>query len=217
MSTICVPAYITDSTVSSGNNAKTGLTPAILAGYAMTSSAAAIASGNYPAIKEGGNGLYYFLYDPEASGEAAFQVDAGSALSVPGDRFFSIVFTRDSSRILGGIDSAGHTVLSSSEHSNIQGDAAAALNAALGPFANLFMAATVSVVTSASAFTVAFSGSAPDAAGLTGLFCCVTASARAPEKQLIATAVAVDGAHVALTFFTAFGAAPQVGDSVLIG
>lgn len=199
MSIICVPAYITDSTVSSGNNAKTGLTPSVLAGYAMTSDAAAVVSGEYPTVKEGGNGLYYFLYDPEASGEAAFQIDAGDSLSMPADRFFSVVFTRDSSRIAGGINGSGTVSLAAS------------------PLDNLFVAASVSSVSSAHAFVVEFSGAATAVAGLAGLFCCVTSAARAPEKQPIAAANLVDSTHVALSFSPGFGTAPSAGDSVVIG
>lgn len=97
------------------------------------------------------------------------------------------------------------------------GEALAAVKAALDVFTNFFVPATVSTATSAGSFVVAFTGSAPPAAGLVGLWCYFTTAGRAPEKQPITGATAVDATHVTLTFAVPFATAPQVGDKVAVG
>jgi hypothetical protein len=92
------------------------------------------------------------------------------------------------------------------------------LAAMLAAFGGLFIAAVVSTATSATSIVVAFTGTAPAAGSLVGLWCNVTNAARAPEKLQILTATAVDSQHVTLTFATpGFIAAPQVNDTVSIG
>lgn len=111
MATIFIPIPISDSSVTDGTNpAKTGLTPTVLGGINIVTNAA-ISSGNYPTITvgptSGASGFYTASYDPEANGEAQFQIDAGSGLSKNVDRFFYLVFTKDSGRIASGFSSTG--------------------------------------------------------------------------------------------------------------
>lgn len=111
MATIYVPIPISDSSVADGTNpGKSGLTPTVLAGMRLDTGAA-IASGNYPTItagpSSGANGLYVAAYDPEANGEAIFEIDAGSGLSKNVDRFFYLTFARDSGRISSGFNASG--------------------------------------------------------------------------------------------------------------
>jgi hypothetical protein len=61
----------------------TGLAP-IFSTFALLSTNAAVTN---PAITEIGNGAYKFSYDAAANGEVAWQVDAGSTLSYPSDRY----------------------------------------------------------------------------------------------------------------------------------
>ena len=97
---------------------------------------------------------------------------------------------------------------------SIAGDIAVA-NTALAAFAGLYLSGVVSSVTSASAFTVNFSGTVT-AADLVGLQVCFRSVDRSPAKGTITTAAQVDGTHVALTFATAFSAAPSINDSVMV-
>jgi hypothetical protein len=53
-----------------------------------------------PTISEIGQGQYKFTYDPETSGEAAGQIDAGSGLTAAADRYVDVVLTRERSRLV---------------------------------------------------------------------------------------------------------------------
>jgi hypothetical protein len=53
-----------------------------------------------PAISEIGQGQYKFTYDPETSGEAAGQIDFGSGLTAPADRYADVVLRRGESRLI---------------------------------------------------------------------------------------------------------------------
>jgi hypothetical protein len=51
-----------------------------------------------PAITEIGSGQYKLVYDPELSGEASGQIDLGSAVANPSDRYIDLVFYISDSR-----------------------------------------------------------------------------------------------------------------------
>lgn len=92
-----------DSTVASGDNRKTGLSPAFTL-FANSSTGAAITP--QPAITEIGEGQYRFQYDPETA-EITYQIDFGNTLSNGNDRYIDGVVLRDSSRIQAAIASGG--------------------------------------------------------------------------------------------------------------
>lgn len=61
-----------------------------------------------PAIVEWGNGQYRIAYNPDIDGPAVGKIDAGDSIEGPG-RWIDVIFTAESSRILGGIASNGRT------------------------------------------------------------------------------------------------------------
>jgi hypothetical protein len=105
------PFTVRDSTVSSGDNRKAGLTLTIAQCSTLGATPTPITGAARPTIVPIGLGQYIALYDPEANGEAMLQVDAGSTLSNPSDRYIDIPLTRDSSRIQSGINASGQVAL----------------------------------------------------------------------------------------------------------
>lgn len=95
--------YVSDSTVASGSQGKTGLTPTVTLLHTTGASPGTDVS-THVAIAEIGKGHYQLAYDPATYGEAAGEVDAGSALSVNSDRFLPIFLALDSSRLLTNLD-----------------------------------------------------------------------------------------------------------------
>ncbi len=72
-----------------------------------------------PAILEIAQGVYKFAYDPEASSDAAAQIDSltgnsGTVTLIPGDRYIDVFPTRESSRLLSGINANGQVALAPS-------------------------------------------------------------------------------------------------------
>jgi hypothetical protein len=93
----------------------------------------------------------------------------------------------------------------------------ASLSSALTSFTNLFLPAVVTAVAGAGQLTVQFNGSAPPAGTLANLWCMMTTPGRAPEKQQIQSAVALDGTHLTITLAQPFAALPAVNDTVVVG
>jgi len=100
---------VRDSTVTTGDNRKTGLSPT----FALAKKLSDNTTVSSPTIVEVGNGIYKFAYDAEANGEIAWEIDAGASLTNPSDRYVDGIATLDSSRVLSGISSAGQVVASS--------------------------------------------------------------------------------------------------------
>ena len=94
---------VRDSTITSGDNRKTGLSPTVV----IAKSGATDVSSHVSSVTEVGGGLYTFTYDPEAYGEAVCQIDCTSALTNGSDRYISQALVRDSSRVQAGISSSG--------------------------------------------------------------------------------------------------------------
>jgi hypothetical protein len=131
---------VRDSTVSSGDNRKVGLTFAIVQCSTLGVTPTPITGAAQPTIVEIGEGQYLALYDPEANGEAMLQLDAGSTLSNASDRYIDIPLTRDSSRIQSGINASGQVAvgsnadktgyaLATTEHASIAIDVQSGLSA----------------------------------------------------------------------------------------
>ena len=59
-----------------------------------------------PAISEIGSGQYKLAYDPEANGEASGQIDLGTTVANPSDRFIDLVFYLSDSRTIYNLDAA---------------------------------------------------------------------------------------------------------------
>ncbi len=87
---------VRDSTASPAGTRKTGLTPSWVH-FKRLSDGGSIAPT--PAISEIGQGQYKFTYDAEFNGEAAGQIDAGSGLTAPADRYVDVILTRERSRL----------------------------------------------------------------------------------------------------------------------
>jgi hypothetical protein len=120
MAVIYFDLYVTDSTVASGSPGKTGLTPTFTS-LKTTGASPGTDVSSHATVSEIGKGHYQVAYDPETFGEAAGEVDCGSALATNTDRFLPVSFARDSSRIQSGISSAGQVALSSTGLNAIAG------------------------------------------------------------------------------------------------
>ena len=94
---------VRDSSVPTGDNRKTGLSPTWIFLKTLATSSAV----STPTISEIGYGQYAFAFDAETNGECAGQIDAGSALTIGSDRYIDILLTRDSSRIQSAINASG--------------------------------------------------------------------------------------------------------------
>jgi hypothetical protein len=94
---------IRDSSITSGENRKTGLSPSWVFLKRLTDGTTITP----PAISEIASGQYKFVFDAEANGECSGQIDAGSTLSNYSDRFIDWELTRDSSRIQTALSAVG--------------------------------------------------------------------------------------------------------------
>jgi hypothetical protein len=225
MATLAYPFEVRDSANTTTDNRKTGLTATVAAGKTLASTPAVVLASTVSVV-EVGFGIYVALYDAVANLDASFPVDWGVALTNPNDRYGSLILTRDAGLILGSLTATGATLAAGSIAAatftspiTIPDARLANLDAAVSAAAQpgLFTPGTISTVTSASSFVVAFTGSAPLAALLHNLYCCLTSATHAPGKLPIDTATVVDATHLTLTFLTPFGVAPTVGDTVEIG
>jgi hypothetical protein len=104
---IAYPFRVRNSTVTSGDNRMPGLTFTIAQCKTLANPPIAITGAALPTVVEVGEGEYFVLYDAEANGEALVQLDAGSSLSNPSDRYIDVPMTRDSSRIQTGFSATG--------------------------------------------------------------------------------------------------------------
>jgi hypothetical protein len=95
MSSVVQVVVARDSTVSTGDNRQTGLTPSWVFLKKMSDDS----DITQPSISEVAQGQYKFSYDAESLGEAAGQIDMGSSLTNPSDRYIDVILTRDSGRI----------------------------------------------------------------------------------------------------------------------
>lgn len=80
---------VRDSTISTGDNRKTGLTPKWV--FMQTLAGITIGSGSYPVIAEASGGQYKFGWDADNNSEITAQIDAGSGLVNGTDRFIDIL------------------------------------------------------------------------------------------------------------------------------
>ncbi len=95
---------VRDTSATTGDNRKTGLSPTWVF-LKRLSDGADISSP--PTITEIAQGQYRFAFDAEASGEAAGQIDAGASVPNASDRYIDVLLTRDSSRVQTGIGASG--------------------------------------------------------------------------------------------------------------
>lgn len=106
MATVYWTLYVSDSTVSSGSQGKTGLTLSV--GVLKTTGASPGTDvSSHVAFTEIGGGQYQIAYDAETFGEAAGVIDCSTSLTVNSDRFLPVAFARDSGRIALGINANG--------------------------------------------------------------------------------------------------------------
>lgn len=89
---------------------KPGLTPAPTFIHFKQMAAGFLSITPLPAIVEVGDGIYAFLYDAEANGEASAVVDLGAAVLNSQERFFGYPLSVDSSRIRSGIAADGTVI-----------------------------------------------------------------------------------------------------------
>jgi hypothetical protein len=106
VSTLAYPYSVRDSTNSSTDNRKTGLTPTVSAGKTLAASPATVLASTVTMV-EVGAGDYIALYDAEANLDASFPIDWGSALTNPNDRYSTLILTRDAGRVLGSLTASG--------------------------------------------------------------------------------------------------------------
>lgn len=111
-----------------------------------------------PAILEIAQGVYKFAYDPELNGDAAAQIDALSGNStvtlIPGDRYIDVFPTRESSRLLTGINATGQVVLAPSGLDSVPVENGVNARQALTPI----LAASAGVLLGAGTGTVIIKG-----------------------------------------------------------
>lgn len=81
---------VRDSTTSPPGARKTSLTPTWLF---LTKTTDYTTTAPQPTITEGQQGQYHYAYDAVANGEAVGQIDAGAALTNPGDRYIDVMMT----------------------------------------------------------------------------------------------------------------------------
>ncbi len=87
---------VRDSTASPAGTRKTGLSPTWVHLKRLSDNSNITPT---PTISEVGQGQYKFTFDAEATDEATGQIDAGSGLSAPADRYIDVILTRDRSRL----------------------------------------------------------------------------------------------------------------------
>jgi hypothetical protein len=113
-----------------------------------------------PVFLEVAQGLYKFAYDAEAQGDAVGQIDIlaggnpGNLTLNPADRFVDVSVSRESSRLLTGINSSGQVALASAGLDAIQVESGVNVRQALAPI----LAASAGVVLGAGTGTVVIKG-----------------------------------------------------------
>ncbi|MGA3067716.1 MAG: hypothetical protein ABSF29_12810 [Tepidisphaeraceae bacterium] len=93
---------VRDSTITTGDNRKTGLTPTFVF-LKLLSNGSNVSA---PTISEIAYGQYQFSYDAQANGEVSGQIDAGVTLSNPSDRYIDVEMVLDSSKIVQALPNA---------------------------------------------------------------------------------------------------------------
>jgi hypothetical protein len=88
---------VRDSTSSPAGTRKTGLTPTWVHLKRLSDNSAIIPT---PAFTEIGQGQYKFTFDAENGDEAMGQIDAGSGVPAPADRYIDVLLTSERSRLL---------------------------------------------------------------------------------------------------------------------
>ena len=88
---------VRDSTTSPAGTRKTGLTPTWVHLKRLSDNSAITPT---PAFVEIGQGQYKFTFDAENGEEAMGQIDAGSGLTAPADRYIDVLLTSERSRLL---------------------------------------------------------------------------------------------------------------------
>lgn len=106
MAATAYPYSVRDSSNTTTDNRKTGLTPAVSAGKTLAASPAAVLA-NTVTVVEIAAGDYIAIYDAEVNGDASFPIDWGSSLSNPNDRYGTLILTRDAGRVIAGFNSSG--------------------------------------------------------------------------------------------------------------
>lgn len=109
MTAMATPYSVRDSTNTTTDNRKGGLTPTVSNGKTLAASPATVLASTVT-IVEIGSGDYIALYDAEANLDASFPIDWGSVLANPNDRYGTLVLTRDSGRVLGSLSATGANV-----------------------------------------------------------------------------------------------------------
>lgn len=104
MASIPFTFCVRDNTSTPPGNRITGLTPS----WVFLKSLATLLNVTQPSISEIADGQYMFFYDAEANDEAAGQIDAGSSLTNPSDRYIDVLLTKDSSRVQVALPNAGY-------------------------------------------------------------------------------------------------------------
>jgi hypothetical protein len=113
-----------------------------------------------PAIVEVGQGLYKFSYDAEAQGDAVGQINIlgggnpGSLTLNPADQYVDVTVTRESSRLISGINSSGQVTLSPSGIDAIAVETGVNARQALSPI----LAASAGVLLGAGTGTIVVKG-----------------------------------------------------------
>jgi hypothetical protein len=113
-----------------------------------------------PTIVEVGQGLYKFAFDAEVRGDAIGQVDVlggGNPLNLslnPGDRFVDVWATRESSRLISGINGSGQVTLSASGLDAVPVESGVNARQALAPI----LAASAGVLVGAGTGTIVIKG-----------------------------------------------------------
>lgn len=99
MATIYYAFEVRDSTITTGDNRKTGLIITVAGIKTIGGSPATVSTSN-ATVAEIELGVYQVAYDPDTNGDAAISLDATSALTNPSDRYINMTITRDPGRVL---------------------------------------------------------------------------------------------------------------------
>ena len=87
---------VRDSSASPPGTRKIGLTPSWVHLKRLSDGSSITPT---PTIAEIGQGQYKFTFDAESNGDAAGQIDVGSGLSAPADRYVDVILTKERSRL----------------------------------------------------------------------------------------------------------------------
>ena len=113
-----------------------------------------------PAITEVGLGLYKFAFDAEIYGDVVGQIDVlggnnpGNLVLNPADRYVDIAATRESSRLITGINSGGQVALAPAGLDAVQVESGVNARQALSPI----LAASAGVLLGAGTGTIVIKG-----------------------------------------------------------